>query len=882
MRNKWFIYIVCLLLGFVSNVSFAQPIHLEFHGSTEELLVQYRYLGREYEHHTTNFALDIASAEYIRYLYVDVIQPTSNRTLYSGIFHLPDQNHRLDFALDSHQEYARTISTRSTIPEYIERESLEILISGLLVAIILLFVHFVHHRFRNSSLVPQEKRPRNPPSVWNILSHMLPIIWWIAITIIWFYPLLHMTQGQLLGNNHDSFGTLWFIDAASRWQEGFTDASTDFPIGARYGRLDSFILYLLSLWGFDTGFSTIAIFHGVLFVGFCATGWSCQMVAEKFGATRPYSVLAGLLYVGSGLAHMTIVEGHIYHLLQPWLVWMVYFVWKWLESIKNMETVCVTPSAMGTNSVSEQNTPKNPMTYSMLVVLCFAFTVYSSAYLGLNALILIVSAVLVSLPYLLPTLQKSTWFGGQWWIMWLGCLVVGLSYVNLFASFPSDNLVLTDKTLGFSSTTLSNMFYVSSEIHEKAHSIGLGWSALAVVVFLSFQHILSMSTTQKRYIQYTCLLSLLCSMGPTIHLTPQVPILPSPLFWMRNIPFLDMLDFPIRLAWVATLMISIVTALIASVIATKTPSTAKFIGVAITLELLLRCNVLNTLEIQNTATPSVLQQTHGSIHNLFPIYFHDHDANLHFTSISCLFQTQHHQPITDDCISVAPQHHQRIQLSETIFPALLTGDITTVYTTLEKAHIDYLAVYPDTFPAQDWLRIHSQLLQMDTHPTHSTDNGLACWVFAVQPPQPTPTSTTQTTIISVDFLIATRPHIEDIYLEHKGQLLPANSLFSLQTSDFARNFVWNYHWNLEESVDASTLYIPATNTRLPIVITNESPISLVYRDSGTGTPKTTPHSSTPYLQTPIQNPYESVLWIWNCILLTGCLVYVTRPPNQHP
>ena len=878
MRSKWFIYIVCFVLGFLSNVSFAQPIHLEFHGSTEELWVQYRYLGTEQENHTTNFALDITSAEYIRYLYVDVIQPTSNRILYSGIFHVPDHAHRINFALDPHQEYARTISTNTTISQYIKQESLGILTLGVLVTMVLLFVH---HRLRYRQLT--QSPSSQPQMMWNRIPPLfLSISLWIIITIIWFYPLLHMTQGQFLGNNHDSFGTLWFMDATSRWQDGFTDALTDFPIGGTYGRLDSFILYFISLGSLYTGFSTISIFHCVLLVGFCTTGWSCQMVAEKFGAIRPYSVLAGLLYVGSGLANMTIAEGHIYHLLQPWLVWMVYFLWKWLESIKIMETVCATPYAMATNSVSEQSTPKNSITYSMLVVLCFAFTLYSSAYLGLNALILILSAVLVSLPHLLAILKKSAWFGGQWWIMWLGSVVVCLGYVNLFASYPSDNLVLTDKTLGFSSTTLSNMFYVSSEIHAKAHSIGLGWSALAVLVSLSFQHLLSISTTQKRYIQYTCWLSLLCSMGPTIHLTPQIALFPSPLFWMRDIPFLDMLDFPIRLAWIATLMISITTALIVSAIATKTSSTAKFIGIAIILELLLRCNVLNTLETQNIATPSVLQQTQGSIHNLFPIYFHDPDANLHFTSISCLFQIQHQQAITDDCISVAPQQHQRIQLSIQIFPALLTGDINTVYTTLEKADIDYLAVYPDTLPAQDWLRIHSQLLQMDAHPTHSTDNGLACWIFSVKPPQPTLSSTTQKTTISVNLLIATRPHIEDVFLEHKGQLLRANSLHSLQTSDFARNFVWNYHWDLGESVDASTLYIPATNTHIPISMTKESSISLVYRDSDTNTPNTTPHSNTPYLQTPIQNPYESVLWIWNFILFTSCVVYVTRPPNQHP
>ena len=44
-----------------------------------------------------------------------------------------------------------------------------------------------------------------------------------------------------------------------------------------------------------------------------------RSAASDLGVGRPASLLAGIAYGYSGIAGNVILEGHVYHLLNPWL-----------------------------------------------------------------------------------------------------------------------------------------------------------------------------------------------------------------------------------------------------------------------------------------------------------------------------------------------------------------------------------------------------------------------------------------------------------------------------------------------------------------------------------------------------------------------------------
>ena len=75
-----------------------------------------------------------------------------------------------------------------------------------------------------------------------------------------------------------------------------------------------------------------AMVHGWLAVlGVAATGWSAAAFARTVGASAPFHHLAGLLYVGSGLAAAALLEGHVYQVVNPWMPLMARSLWRCMD-----------------------------------------------------------------------------------------------------------------------------------------------------------------------------------------------------------------------------------------------------------------------------------------------------------------------------------------------------------------------------------------------------------------------------------------------------------------------------------------------------------------------------------------------------------------------
>ena len=276
-------------------------------------------------------------------------------------------------------------------------------------------------------------RPREYP--WpRALSPVL----WLVLAVAWTWP---AALGGPTGLHFDALGTLWSIDAAARLLPGLTDPLTGYPAGADYSAFDSYLMLPLAALMGPLGAARV---HGLLAVlGVAGSAWAAEGFARAVGAKGPFALLAGFAFAFSGIAANALLEGHVYHVVDPWLP---LFGWAWWRA------------------TSDGGTWK----HAVLAGLAFDAALLTTGYLG-------VACALMAIGF---------WVGGRkrpglWAVPVVAPVLMGVGWLVASAS-PE----VTEASLRVGSASLRALFAPGAELDRAEHSMALALDGVVLALLV--------------------------------------------------------------------------------------------------------------------------------------------------------------------------------------------------------------------------------------------------------------------------------------------------------------------------------------------------------------------------------------------------------------
>jgi hypothetical protein len=601
------------------------------------------------------------------------------QTLYSGLVRLGSGERDIWIDLDIPLRRGHQLSGPGTRAELLSSEQRWLSFRAFWICIALALVGLVLRRSGGGNRAETKEWP-----VWT------SPLFFLSFSALWNGPML-FGEG-LPGLHHDSLGTFWLLSSAPSW-ESFRDASTAWPEGASYGRLDSFVLYALSWLG-----APDLVYRGLLLLGPALSAWAAGAFARSLGARRPWSWLAGLGYAFAGLGATAALEGHVYMLLQPWLPLFALTWWK---------------------ATQEGGRARDAVAAGAYFSLCLL----TSAYVGLCAA---VAAI-------------CFWVGSQgWkrrapWLALLPALPCCLIYLHLFSASGTGDARPAEALMA-GSASLANLLGHTPETDRAGHAQAIGFLGISFGLAAASFRLLRKGEGGRILLASACV-SLLLALGPFFCLEAGLPLFPLPLKLLRRLPLLDGIGFPIRLGWTYLLCISVLGALSLTRLAQRS-AWAPALLVLCALEALASPMLPLRQSSFSLETPSAYQDADGPVFDLFPMvlpFVRAFDPELSFTATACIFQLSHGRPIADNCVATDPSLHPRVQILRWAAPLLMSGDHQELREGFEEMGFSSIAFFPDLFQAVDRRRIQSTLSMIDPAPGTSADGGLLASVHRLSP-----------------------------------------------------------------------------------------------------------------------------------------------------
>jgi hypothetical protein len=506
-----------------------------------------------------------------------------------------------------------------------------------------------------------------------------------CLAILWTWPASVAGSEFLVGRHLDLPGTVWFISAADRLIFTLHDPLTAWPTGATHTRLDSWVLLVLSAL---SGFLDPVRVHALLQVGgVFISAWAAEACARAIGAKAPWSWLAGLSFAFSGLAATALLEGHVYHLVNPWLPG---FAWAWWV-------------ATGPDGSARQGTLAGGLWVGCLL---------TSAYTGLAASLVAIGLAIGGLTR--RELTPRT-VGGA-----LAVVVPAIAiYGALFAAGDLHAGAAAD-ALNRGSANLVNLAGPTAELDRNGNSLSATVHASILALVLVAPVVLRDEARWKALLG-TAIAALILACG-TVLGTPRTAFFPLPLGLVDAWVGLDFLRFPARLMWAWSLCAGLVAARVATVLAKRQPLATSVLLVVALIDVFWVIQMPGRQRTQIAATPSAYTHAQGAILDLYPEYVGPvGDWNTWFQGLACLYQVGHHQPIVNDCLATDSAADPGQRLAREARRRLLAGE--SISNLMADWEIDAIAWHPDLFTPGDRRRLAERLLVLDPHPQRSTDGG---------------------------------------------------------------------------------------------------------------------------------------------------------------
>ncbi len=281
------------------------------------------------------------------------------------------------------------------------------------------------------------------------MKHLLVFASYLLVSAAWSWPTCLVWREVLVTRQFDLYPAIWLVDRAPDAFPGLYTAMSAWPMGESLTRADSFVLLVIG-WLAQGVVPARVVCALLTWIGPAISA----MVAERcagsgFGVPRPWSWVAGIVYGFSGIAATACLEGHIYQLLNPWLplLW-----WAWARS--------------------------RTWRGGLVVGLAFAGALYTSAYFGVLAVVLLV-ALALSDPRQALRLSVGTA---------LFAVPAGLYYVWLYGqagAFGDGELVDPARILIDGTVPISALVGWSPAMDIAGHSIStpVGWMGFWLLLF---------------------------------------------------------------------------------------------------------------------------------------------------------------------------------------------------------------------------------------------------------------------------------------------------------------------------------------------------------------------------------------------------------------
>jgi hypothetical protein len=529
----------------------------------------------------------------------------------------------------------------------------------------------------------------------------------LVLAIAWTWPAAW--PSGIPGRWPDAMGTIWFIDAAPRLLPGLDDAMTGWPMGAHYGRPDSFLLMALSV--VLAFLPPAAVYGAVSVLGVTLSAWAAERLSAELGAEAPWSLLAGLGYAFCGLASTALIEGYPYHVLNPWMPLMALF---WLRTLG--------PAAR----------PRD----GALTGVFFTLTLLSSAWLALSAAVILVGLT----PLLLVRRAGASAATAR---RLVPAAVAAVTVLVPFAAYVAVFLAAGQESREMSGAAAQVFHQVRLSLVQLAGpglGVDLRWHSqtnavgATVVVLAALAPVVLRRGATWKAVLIVGGLSMLLSIAPRID--PEALAASGPAFFAGFWRLLSssLLRFPQRLGWAWALGAGAVAGVVATRLAVRAPRAA----VALFALALIDAFVVMRQPFRQAETlgavPSAYGAHAGPVLDVFADDLNDSPAwRLWTTNLSCHHQTVHQRPNAEHCLFVPSADSPRVQLERHLIDRVMAGEAAAAMGLVSRLGFGSVVVHMDQFSAADQDRMLTGLRVVDADPVLSRDGGELVAAFAVPP-----------------------------------------------------------------------------------------------------------------------------------------------------
>ncbi|MSP54758.1 MAG: hypothetical protein EXR69_04000 [Myxococcales bacterium] len=210
------------------------------------------------------------------------------------------------------------------------------------------------------SAISWRERAREP-----LVGHVLVFCAYLALWTVVSWPLACAPfSTRLVTRQFDLYPSMWLVEAAPGTFPLMVSVGSAWPVHELLARADSYVLLVIG-WINHGALSGQTVCSLLAWLGVPISAAVAERCArDGFSVDRPWSLIAGLCYAFSGIAATALLEGHLYHLLNPWLplIW-----WVWQRGVTEDGVRC-----------------------GMVIGVGFAGALFTTAYFGLFALALLV------------------------------------------------------------------------------------------------------------------------------------------------------------------------------------------------------------------------------------------------------------------------------------------------------------------------------------------------------------------------------------------------------------------------------------------------------------------------------------------------------------
>lgn len=523
---------------------------------------------------------------------------------------------------------------------------------------------------------------------------------YIAVSAIWSWPVANLDDSGLVTRHFDIYPTVWLLAQAQAAPFDLSVTSTAWPVGESFGRIDSYVVIPLA-WMLP--FLDARLLAALLaWLGPAVGALAAERcAANAFGVPRPASWIAGIIYGFSGITATALMEGHVYHALNPWLPLLLWSAWRAQEE-------------------------SGRWYHGFAAAFFWALSLATTAYAGvLGALVLVVVALRGGLARLLPGLL-------------LVGLPAGLLYVRQFTAnaFSDGQALEAGQILNMGSASLGSLAGWSDLVDLRYHSIAapVGWvglfGLLLAPLFLA-------GRPAWRTLTILAFVALLASMGRAIRLEPGGDAWWSPMSWLVDVRGVEYFRFPVRFTWLYALGAAIVTARVLQSLGERLGKRIVYTTLILAVADVVITNGLPwRLQRQPASLPSAYLSAPAdrAVLDLWarPLDRSSGEIEMWSRALGCFYQSQHHRPIFEVCMGTAVDSPREV-VDRWLTTSLLvaTPELDPIRARLTALGVGSVVLHGDLYRPGDRAALTTSLTALLGQPTESTDGGEHLWLWTV-------------------------------------------------------------------------------------------------------------------------------------------------------